>query len=481
MNKSLTNYLLSCVKSHLLTSAIVLLAFHSSFSQSAPVNLSGGEGKGIKWTIADNWEAVKAKALKENKYIFVDCYTTWCGPCKAMDKFVYENDSVGGVFNDKFISIKVQMDITKNDDEQTKKWYGDAVKLFKLFRISAYPGFVFLSPRGEIVYQEMGYKVVQQMIDLSQIATRSGKAYKDIYAEYDRLVAEYKAGVKHYERMPYMIQTAVKFHDDDFARELVKEHSNYIMTLPPRERYTKDNIQLWASLSLKSDDKRFSLFYKNGELVDSVMEQSGYAERVVDYTVYVEIIQPFLQKINDTIMEKNLPVRTDGTIEPDYTEADWKSLEKMIRKKFNKSCAERNVLAVKVRWYQQRRNYPSYVKWRLVQMKTNPPSIDKELGTLNGFGWETFLYVTDKSLIKQVQEWTGKVLEKFPRYPEMLDTHAGLLYKLGKVSEAIVFEEKAIALSFEVKDTAAATGFEKVVKQMRNGERTYLDKGAIWE
>ena len=24
------------------------------------------------------------KAKEENKYVFVDCYTSWCGPCKMM-------------------------------------------------------------------------------------------------------------------------------------------------------------------------------------------------------------------------------------------------------------------------------------------------------------------------------------------------------------------------------------------------------------
>lgn len=32
------------------------------------------------------WEEVKEKAAKENKPIFVDAYTTWCGPCKWMAK-----------------------------------------------------------------------------------------------------------------------------------------------------------------------------------------------------------------------------------------------------------------------------------------------------------------------------------------------------------------------------------------------------------
>ena len=50
---------------------------------------------GIKWVTGLSWEQVLTKAKTENKFIFVDCYATWCGPCKVMDKDVYPNDTVG--------------------------------------------------------------------------------------------------------------------------------------------------------------------------------------------------------------------------------------------------------------------------------------------------------------------------------------------------------------------------------------------------
>src|ERR1044072_2926152 len=70
---------------------------------------------GIKWTTGLSWEQVKQKAKAENKYIFIDVFTTWCGPCKMMDKTVFINDTVGTFFNQHFISVKVQMDRTSND------------------------------------------------------------------------------------------------------------------------------------------------------------------------------------------------------------------------------------------------------------------------------------------------------------------------------------------------------------------------------
>ncbi len=39
------------------------------------------------------WSKVLKKAKKENKLIFVDCYTSWCGPCKMMAKDVFTQGS----------------------------------------------------------------------------------------------------------------------------------------------------------------------------------------------------------------------------------------------------------------------------------------------------------------------------------------------------------------------------------------------------
>ena len=35
------------------------------------------------------WQEVLEQAKKENKLIFMDCYTSWCGPCKMLAKEVF--------------------------------------------------------------------------------------------------------------------------------------------------------------------------------------------------------------------------------------------------------------------------------------------------------------------------------------------------------------------------------------------------------
>ena len=42
-----------------------------------------------------SFQEVKAEAKKQNKIIFIDCYTSWCGPCKWMAKNVFTDKKVG--------------------------------------------------------------------------------------------------------------------------------------------------------------------------------------------------------------------------------------------------------------------------------------------------------------------------------------------------------------------------------------------------
>ena len=50
------------------------------------------------------------KAKQENKMVFLDCYTSWCGPCKMMSTKIFPTQEVGDFMNPKFVSIKIDME-----------------------------------------------------------------------------------------------------------------------------------------------------------------------------------------------------------------------------------------------------------------------------------------------------------------------------------------------------------------------------------
>jgi thioredoxin-related protein len=435
----------------------------------------GNAGIGIQWTEGLSWEQVKQKAKEENKYIFLDCFTTWCGPCKKMDREVYGSDTVGNYFNDRFISVKVQMDKTEKDNAFVQSWYNDAGAINKEYRIEGYPSIIFFSPQGEIVDKQMGYKPVSGLLSIAQSAIQPGKVYVDSYAAYARLVAEYKLGIKHYDSMSYMIKAAGKLGEREFEKQLLNDHTDYVTKLPPEQRYTKENILLWAGYILRSEGPRFQFFYKDGDMIDKVMNKKGYAQRVVDKTIDDEIIQPFYKK--QPTGNLMLPHMIKHG-EVDYSDADWSELYKEIRKKFGKIYAERIVFTARINWYDMHNNMKLYIKYYIKKIqKETKDSLKRETqGGINHFGWTCFLRVTDIDQLKKVIPWIEKVVKKYPNVT-MLDTYANLLYKSGNKQEAISWEERAMLME---KNERNKEGYRSVIEKMKKGEPTYVNQGAFW-
>ncbi|MBO9573682.1 MAG: DUF255 domain-containing protein, partial [Chitinophagaceae bacterium] len=273
--------------------------------------------QGIQWTNL-SWEQVKQRAKEENKYIFLDVYATWCGPCKEMDKQVYINDSVGNFFNNQFISVKVQADQTTKDNDLIKNWYADAQAISKQYRVLSLPTFIFLSSEGNIVHKAIGFQNVEKFIAEATVALQPGKMYVDPYNEYDQLKADYHNGKKEYSRILYMIKSARDLGNEDFEKSLIQDYCRYLETLNDQKLYTKDNIEFLSGMEIKSNDKLFAVFYPDGRKADKAISKKGFSKRIVHRVILREIVEPFLQFKDDGPK----PIRLDGkpTEPPDTSE-----------------------------------------------------------------------------------------------------------------------------------------------------------------
>src|SRR5947209_10417068 len=72
---------------------------------------------GINFERNLSWQQIVQKAKAENKYIFVDCFATWCRPCLEMDRKIFPLQNIGNFFNENFISVRLQMDTSAKDNE----------------------------------------------------------------------------------------------------------------------------------------------------------------------------------------------------------------------------------------------------------------------------------------------------------------------------------------------------------------------------
>lgn len=102
--------------------------------------------EGIKFQHG-TWAQAKELAAKENKLIFVDFYTQWCGPCYNMAQTVFTLYSVGTVYNTNFINMKI-------DAEN-----GEGIELAKRYAVRSYPTYCFIDPKTEEVVHRAGSNI----------------------------------------------------------------------------------------------------------------------------------------------------------------------------------------------------------------------------------------------------------------------------------------------------------------------------------
>ena len=143
--------------------------------------------QGINFTSGDFEEIVK-QAGAEKKGIFVDVYTSWCGPCKMMAKNVFTDENVGAYYNTHFVCVKLDA------EKQSKHGF------FKRYKAGGYPSFFWLNEKGDLLDLHVGYLEAPAFIE-------KGKASKD--SDFPRQLAAMKERWEGGERSIELVKSYV--------------------------------------------------------------------------------------------------------------------------------------------------------------------------------------------------------------------------------------------------------------------------------
>lgn len=98
----------------------------------------------------------KEEAEKSGKIIFIDCYTSWCGPCKQMAATSFKDEGVAKIYNEKFVNLKV--DIEKDPD---------GPELARMYKISAYPTLLYINSEGKLIKTVIGMQSADKLISIA--------------------------------------------------------------------------------------------------------------------------------------------------------------------------------------------------------------------------------------------------------------------------------------------------------------------------
>ena len=176
-----------------------------------------------------------AAAKAEKKLVFIDFYTSWCGPCKMMMKNIFPLKEVGNYLNSKFVCIKI-------DAEK-----GEGPELAKRYQVKAYPTFVAINPAEEILMTKVGGSgsgsgfigSIDRLIDPDKTPERMKQRYESGERTADLNSAN--AGLK--------MEEVYKNRQPDMTKkdEAFKMVQDYFDGLKDKERLAEENLFIYTT------------------------------------------------------------------------------------------------------------------------------------------------------------------------------------------------------------------------------------------
>jgi thioredoxin-related protein len=138
----------------LTTFAIMIFAF-MPVTKTTNASVDNNSGAGIQFVEA-NWTKAIAEAKKQKKLIFIDAYTSWCGPCRMLKQNTFTDKAAGEFFNKHFINIALDME------------KGDGIAFAQKYQINAYPTLLIMDAEEKSVTTSEGYINPAQLIEFGK-------------------------------------------------------------------------------------------------------------------------------------------------------------------------------------------------------------------------------------------------------------------------------------------------------------------------
>jgi len=357
--------------------------------------------KGITFEENSKWETILAKAKAEDKVVFVDAYTTWCGPCKMMSRSVFPMRAVGKLYNDKFINVKIDME------------KGEGLTIAQRYGVRAYPTYLFVDGDGTLVHRSVGYKELPEFLELGRVASDPMRRMSGLD---DRYAAGEKTPAFLYE---YATQKAKAM--DPIAGEIARK---YLAT--QKDWSSPENMTFVFQFVDDTKSPMFDYLVENKANFISVFGDQAVLERIQNL-IY--------NSIYDTKEESGL-----------------EQISKLFKKVYPEK-ADEMISHFKIGYYRQANDKEKFVEAALDFFKRFP---NQSADEINQVAWTFYEMIDNPKQLKQGVKLAKKSIKVSKEYYNV-DTLAALYYKLGKQGKAKKAALKAIELAEENRQDSSST------------------------
>lgn len=374
--------------------------------------------EGIRFEHVGSWNELLEKARRENKHIMVDCYTTWCGPCRMMEKNIFPLADVGDFYNKNFLCLKLQFDSTKNDPEYVRNWRDVANRFTKEFGIAAYPTFLYFSPAGKLIHRVAGANNVQGFIDQGRDALNPDKQYYTLLEEWKERPSKKPSDIK---KMFELSETA---HDSENKKRFIKE---YVQSLSGVFKW--EDVELLVLRSSNDSDLEFQLLLQQEENIDRSLGKGTTASALIPVILQYEPIYLKTELNLDSIR--------------------FEVVDSVLKRKYPR-YAKRAISFYKLKTFEEKLEWENYI---LHVLEYTSDFLDVTLPRdLHDFARNVERRSRDPKIWRNALIWCEMSLEK-KKSVSCMDTYARLLIKLGERDKAdkILTDAARIATNSELR------------------------------
>ncbi|SFI77049.1 Thioredoxin-like [Kaistella treverensis] len=366
-------------------------------------------GQGMKFEENKTFAELLAIAKKENKLLFVDAFTTWCGPCKLMAKNVFPEPTVGEFYNANFINSKIDME------------KGEGIDIAKKYNVRAYPTYLFLNGDGELIHRVTSYFPAPEFILV-------GKDAIDPAKQLGALKKRFEAG----EKSPEFLMNFIKvfaFSDADLATKAAVIYYNQ-----KKEPLSQEDFSYLFALTPDSNSPLFPQFISRKAELLKMMPEEKYTQ--------------LLKSLAQSALFNNSYDKATKTF-------DEKKYVAEARKTMSEEALRPLLLKTRMRVASLQKDKATYQKLAL-EYYGDGTSTAFTSDELNSIAWNFFENATDKAALEKALNWAKQSVKIKEGYANS-DTLANLYFKLGQKENAKTWATKAIELAKKSGDDFADT------------------------
>ncbi|MFK8056804.1 MAG: thioredoxin family protein [Saprospiraceae bacterium] len=141
--------------------ALLLLVISMSISAKAEVDF------------LTDYKQAQAESAKTGKPIFLDAYTTWCAPCKKMEREVFTDPAIKSLLETDFIPLRLDMEKEPG------------MSLAKQFDVAYYPTLLILN-NGKELHRSVGFIGVSALQTFAKTSLESSSQWRTLDQQFER-------------------------------------------------------------------------------------------------------------------------------------------------------------------------------------------------------------------------------------------------------------------------------------------------------